>query len=103
MVDKWADFLISAVRYDEKHTHIVKVRTHKDLGEKVEKDFSEELRSTVVSNLKKGKTYMTSLKNKEGKWNKGAHVEIIKINGEEYIRTDGNQTESDNLGELPEL
>jgi len=32
---KWADFLISAVRYDADKTHIERVRVHEDLGEKV--------------------------------------------------------------------
>jgi hypothetical protein len=35
MADKWADYLISAVRYDAAGTHIDKVRVHEDEGEKV--------------------------------------------------------------------
>lgn len=102
MVNKWADFLISAVRYNADHDYIDKVKTHEDEGDEVG-SFYEEKRETVISNLKKGKTYMTILKNKEGKWNKGASVEIIRVNNKEFIRTDKNQTESDNLGELPEF
>jgi len=102
MANKWADYLISAVKYNADHDHIIKVKTHEDKGDKVGSSY-EENRETVVANIKKGKTYMTILKNKEGKWDRGAPVEIIRINGKEFIRTDKNQTESDNLGELPEF
>ncbi len=33
----------------------------------------------------------------------GAKVEIIRVKGIKYLRTDGNSTEADNLGELPEF
>jgi len=102
MVDKWADFLISKAGYNTDHTSIIKVTTHADNGDSVGSPF-EETRQIVVSNIKNGKTYCTILKNKEGKWNKGAPVNIINVNGKEFIRTDRNQTESDNLGELPEF
>ena len=35
MTDKWADYLISAVRYNAAETHIEKVRVHVDEGDKV--------------------------------------------------------------------
>lgn len=98
---KWADYLISSVRYDADHTHIEKVKTHEDLGEEVGK-FYEEDRKTVVENLHKDKTYCTIKKGNEG-WKKGALVGIIKVKNIEYIRTDKNETEADNLGELPEF
>ena len=33
-MEKWADYLISAVRYDSKRSHIEKVRLHEDKGDK---------------------------------------------------------------------
>lgn len=101
MVSKWADFLISKVGYNDEHTHIIKVETREDKGEKAGSPY-EETRQAVISNIKKGKTYCTIIK-KETKWHKGAIVEIIKVNNKDYIRTDKNKTESDNLGELPEF
>lgn len=101
MVDKWADYLISAVRYDANHTHIDKVEIREDKGEKIGVPY-EETRPAVISNHKKGKTYCTITKGKDG-WNKGAMVEILSVNGKEFIRTDKNQIEADNLGELPEF
>jgi len=35
-MDKWADYLISAVRYNPQHTHIVNVKRHLDTGEGVD-------------------------------------------------------------------
>ncbi len=102
MINKWADFLISMAGYNTDHTNIIKVATHIDNGNSVGSSF-EENRQTVVTNIKNGKTYYTILKNKDGEWNKGAPVDIINVNGKEFIRTDRNQTESDNLGELPEF
>lgn len=99
--DKWADYLISAVRYDAEHTHIDKVKAHEDKGGKITPSYEED-RETVVANINRGKTYCTILK-KEGKWHKGEIVGIIVVNNREFIRTDKNKTESDNLGELPEF
>lgn len=102
MANKWADFLISKAGYSADHTNIIKVATHIDNGDSVGSPV-EENRQTVVSNIKNGKTYCSILKNKDGKWEKGAQVEILNVRGREFIRTDKNMTESDNLGELPEF
>lgn len=98
---KWADYCISRVHYNEKHTHIITVEAMPDdgsdnLGKKVE--FTRE---DVVARIDKGETFVTIVK-KDSKYQKGEDVRIVKINGVKYIRTDQNQTESDNLGELPE-
>lgn len=44
---KWADYLISVVRYDEDHERIVKVRVHEDIGDKVGVAFSLQLVTNV--------------------------------------------------------
>lgn len=101
MTDKWADFLISKVGYDTDHTHIVKVETRVDKGEKVGPPY-EETRQTVISNLKKEKTYCT-IRKVEKDWKKGEMVGIVTVNETEYIKTDKNEIEADNLGKLPEF
>jgi hypothetical protein len=98
---KWADYLIAAVQYDSEHHRIVRVRTIEDLGEKLGAR-REETRDTIISNLKTGKTYVTA-RLKDDQYSKGAPVEIVRARGNEFIRTDRNQIESDNLGELPEF
>jgi hypothetical protein len=41
MADKWADFLISAVRYNQEGTNIDAVKLHEDKGETVGQPPSE--------------------------------------------------------------
>jgi hypothetical protein len=96
---KWADFLISAVRYSADGTHIERVRVHEDLGDKVG-SAKESSRTEVVENIKSGKSYITILKGQKG-WKKGQDVHIITVQNKEFIRTDKNQIASDNLENLP--
>jgi len=101
MLDKWADFLISAVKYNAGHDHIVKVKTHEDKIENVGNSFVES-REEVVSKLKKDNKYCTITKGKDG-WKKGEMVQIFEVNNKEFIKTVKNNEEEDNLGELPEF
>jgi hypothetical protein len=99
MTDKWADYLISAVRYNAAGTHIEKVRVHVDNADSVG-PASEWTRSKVIAQLEAGYSFVTILKS-NGKWQKGATVRIVVIHGEKFIRTDADQTKEDNLGGLP--
>ena len=101
-MSKWADYLISAVKYDSNHERIESVKTHKDKGDTVGSGFIEK-RSQVVSNIESGYSYCTILRNKEDKWNKGEDVHVVKVDGEKFIRTDNNKTKKDNLENLPEF
>jgi hypothetical protein len=97
---KWADYGISAVKYDTEKRHIVAARVHVDKGETIESG-AEWKRTEVVSAIERGNTFVTILKNAEGKWKKGESIGLVEVNGKKYIRTDANKKESDNLGELP--
>ena len=98
---KWADYGISAVRYNSKGTHIEKVKVHIDKGDTMEPT-GEWFRTDVVSSLEKGHTFVTILLSNEGKWDKGEEVGIVHHpNGEKYIRTDKDYTAADNLKNLP--
>ena len=99
---KWADYCISAVRYNTEHTHIVKAKVHTDGGETIG-SASEWMRSEVVDAIGRGKTFVTITRTSEGKWNKGEDVRVVTVNGVKYIRTDANSKASDNLGNLPEF
>jgi Protein of unknown function (DUF3892) len=91
---------ISAVKYDEDYTHIAYVRQHLisqgrvDSGQVVP-------RLTVIANVHKGILYRTITQAPNGSWNIGAVIQIIHVNGIDYIRADGNLTPQDNLGQLP--
>jgi hypothetical protein len=103
MMDKWADFGISAVRYSsDDDKHIEKVIAREDKGDTFGVSI-EESREEVINKIRANKTYITIVKGKDNKWKKGQDVHIIVIDGEEFIRTDANKKKSDNLENLPEL
>jgi hypothetical protein len=90
MAAKWADYLISAVQYNEKETHIVKVLAHVDNGDTVGAGV-EMTRQKVVTLLDGGTTFKTIYKGSDGKWKEGAEVRVVTIEGEKYIRTDATR------------
>ena len=97
---KWADFLISAVKYDD-NQRIVQVKQHTDTGENIG-DGEIVDRMTLANNLKKGRTYSTVFSN-DTNWKLGDRIHLIRTGGEFAIRTDTNKVERDNLKFLPEL
>ncbi|WP_061286344.1 DUF3892 domain-containing protein [Leptospira interrogans] len=99
-MSKWADYLISKVCYASGGTPIKEVATRQDNGESVSTSTQSLTRSQVITKIENGSTFVTIFE-KDGKWNKGANVEIVKIDGEKYIRTDKNSTKRDNLENLP--
>jgi hypothetical protein len=99
---KWADYCISAVRFNSAHTHIDRVQTYPDLGEKLG-SMVEIDRARVVSAIKGGTTFVTIFRNSEGNWRLGQRVYIVKISGIEYIKTVEDNTTVDNLDKLPEF
>ncbi|KGA36571.1 DUF3892 domain-containing protein [Pectobacterium brasiliense] len=101
MSEKWADYLISKVRYNDKHTHIDEVMVHEDKGDKVGSGNSEK-RQWIINKLDAGYTFYTIITGNDGKWKKGQQVVKDRVNGTDYITTKPNRTEKDNLENLPE-
>jgi hypothetical protein len=99
---KWAQYLISEVRYSPDHKKILQVKQHEDLDGQISEGSIVD-REVVVSNLKKGKTYMTIYDGSSKTWKKGEKVRGFSVDGEYYIRTDKNKVNLDNLGLLNEL
>jgi len=97
----WADYLISRVRYTKNPKRIDEVEIYTDEGEKLKKSDNMK-RETVVSLLKKKLKFMTIKKDTNG-WKRGDNVIPYEADGEYFIRTDGNKTKEDNLGQLPEF
>lgn len=98
---RWADYVITAVRYSEDRSHIA------DLEIRVDQDSTigapEELtREAVVRMIEQGYTFVTAYV-RNGQWSRGADVSVVTIGRDKYLRTDRNQVRADNLGELPEL
>lgn len=99
---KWAEYLISEVRYNPDHHRILQVKQHKDLdGEIGEGEIVDA--SNVASNLKKGISYMTVHNGLSETWKRGEKINGFQINGEYHIRIDKNKVNQDNLGMLNEF
>ena len=101
-MSKWADYLISEVRFNTAGTHIDKVRTHVDNGESVGPAVDID-RVTAVSRIEAGYTFETIYKGDDGKWKRGRRVKIVVINGTKYIKTYDDSTTRDNLDDLPQF
>lgn len=102
MTEKWADYLISAVRYNSVETHIDRVRCHVDYGESVGSAVDASRQGVVVA-LDVGTTFATVYRDPSDptKWIRGAEVRAITVDGTKYIRTDADNSKRDNLGDLP--
>jgi hypothetical protein len=99
---KWADCLITKVRYNAKRTHIERVKLHKDNDSSLSPE-EEWAREHVVRAIGQGWTFRTAPPGTDRKLAYRAKVEAVTVRGERYIRTDANATPGDNLGSLPEF
>jgi len=97
---KWADYLISKVRYDYENL-ISTAIWHQDtdleitLGEHID-------RSTTASDIKNGLFYIT-IYNGKNSWKKGHKIQTFSIGGIPYLCINENKVKLDYLGDLPEL
>ena len=60
-------------------------------------------RKDIIQSIQKGIDWHICLQKDETMWIKKAEIHIVEVDGEYFIRTDGNNIKSDNLGELPEF
>lgn len=98
-MEKWADYVITEVRFKGDKIHIEEVKRREDAGDNLINERTM-LREDVIRELENNIRFVTVYK-KEGKWVKGDNVGIVKVNDKKFIRTDGNTIEEDNLGNLP--
>ncbi len=96
---KWADYVITAVRYASDPKHIDSVQVRPDTGGSIG-SASTRTRAKVIEEIDAGTTFVTAYE-KDGKWSKGEDVRVITVDGKKYIRTDANSKAADNLGNLP--
>lgn len=98
---KWADYLISAVRFEETATtkQISHVKVHECKGEEMT-SASTLSRESVIKHLDKGKTFRTMVMGNKG-WEQGEKVFKIWIGDAYFIKTRPGHTANDNLDRLP--
>jgi hypothetical protein len=98
---KWADYGISAVRFNSLHTHIDHVQINVDNRESIGAA-QDCARADVVAAIKRNGTFISIFKNASGNWAKGQPVFIDRVAGIEYLKTVPNGKPIDNLDNLPE-
>ncbi|RDZ35526.1 MULTISPECIES: DUF3892 domain-containing protein [unclassified Haloferax] len=97
----WGDYAITAVQYNYDNTRIKQVK-RKEVKPEILTNTRKIDRSTVVTSIESGNDYTTAFKNESsGKWQLGDEVHVLEVGGEMFIRTDQNDTEEDNLDNLP--
>ena len=96
----WADWCIYGVRYDAHHRHISLVFAYADNG--TLHSATQFARATVIQAIEQGSRYCTIYRSVDGKYNFGAMVRVVVINGRKYLTTERDGIEADNLGDLPE-
>jgi hypothetical protein len=100
MATKWADYLITAVRFNSAKMHIDEVEVCADNGDTTGSP-TKIKRSTVVSKLESDYTYCTATLGSDKKWQKGAEVKIYEYDDEKFIKTKADGIKKDNLDSLP--
>ena len=98
-MSKWADYVITAVRFNMQGTHIDQVQIHEDKGDTIG-DAQTYGRQAIVDAIKKNITFVTAFI-QDSKWQLGKSVYIVPINGSEYIKTVADNKLVDNLDNLP--
>lgn len=99
---KWADYLISAVRFEETPTtkHISHVKVHEDKGENLSNPPEIWSKESVIKALDNGKTFKTIVLEMDA-WKQGEKVFKVWIVNAYYIKTRADGTVKDNLDNLP--
>jgi ribosome-binding factor A len=100
-LEKWANHLISAIRYSSDHKYITELVQHEDQNNSISEGTIVK-KLDVTDAIKKGKIYMTIF-NSNDNWKIGEKIQTFMVEGEVFIRTDKNKVERDNLGLLPEI
>jgi antiphage defense system Thoeris ThsB-like protein len=96
-MEKWADYLISKVSYD--NANIDKVIVRKDNGDTVGEE-NELSRNSVIRYFQNGRTFATITRNTNNSWIKLYSVSYRKTYGFDIISIDPTSSK-DNLGNIP--
>ena len=96
-MDKWADYLISQVSYDVDHLVSTAMR-HQETVKGITAGTAID-RMTMASDIKNGSSYLTIYNGKDT-WKKGQKIRTFSIEGNPYLRIDGNKVKSDFLGDI---
>jgi hypothetical protein len=102
MMTNRADYYIEQVRYTKDHNRIIWVSIRRDSDKKLSRAFNM-VRRKIVSLLRSGNVFMTIHRNPEGKYRKGSVVQMVRVKGTGYLRTNQDEIEKDQLDNIPEF
>ena len=100
MMNKWSDYLISEVSYDPDQLISVAIR-HQETDKGITRGIPVD-RMTIASDIKSELSYIT-IYNGKNSWKKGNLIQTFLIEGNPYLRIDGNKVKSDYFGDLPKV
>src|SRR5215207_1385440 len=101
-MSKWANYVITGVRYDHgvysRGTKIATVEVRMDLGGRL--GFAETwTRQHVLEAIRQDhETFATALPAGAESWRRGAHLQIVRVHGMDYLRVDRAEVACDDLG-----
>jgi hypothetical protein len=101
-MSKWANYGISAVKFNSQRTLVEKVVAQLDL-ETIFGTPTEFTRGEIIAAVKKKYSFVTIFTREDGKWKKGHSVRLALIKGREYLKTTDDPEEADTLDKLPEF
>ncbi len=108
MISRWANYVITAVRYEKAYRNgegkrIAAVEARMDLGGRLGKPevWTRQQIQDAISH--DHETFATALAGESGRWRRGRHVRRVQVSGLDYLRADRVEIPGDDLGELAEL
>lgn len=99
-MSKWANYLISAVRFDQNGRHIDAVKYCEDYLTEVGPSLFMK-REMFIEKLKSNDSFSTIHQGYESKIIKGSDVFIMQIDGEDFIKSAADSSGADVLRDLP--
>ena len=104
MAAQWQKNVITAVHYDVNHKRIESFHVRQYSEGKLSNPPVLYTRKQVLDLIDSGQKFVTATPGeKKGTWSLGEEVRAITSKSGRYLRTDNNQTEADNLGDLAEF
>lgn len=95
-------FLIGGVRYNKDRTHINRLKVHEVAEGKIQ-PARYMLRTEVISHLRAGDGFLAVAVGKDGKMVQGPDLVIMTLAGNDYLRTDRIDRETDFVEMVPEF
>ena len=102
-MEKWADYLISAVRHqvDSGKRIASHFKIHSDKGSFIGESTTW-TKEEVLNAISSGNSFMTIYRERNGNWRRGMFVSLAKVE-DLFLRTDSQKLAADSLVELPDF